>query len=291
MLVSAAACANRSDDFSALQQQLEQYAATKDARIGVAVIINGRDTVSVNGELDFPMMSVFKFPLALAVAQWADAHAVAIDSVVTFSPSLLMPDTYSPMLKKYGPALDRISLRELLEWSLMESDNNAADVLLDRVGGPDSAIARLKEVAGTLPITIGASERDMHADQAASNLNCSTPLAMAALFDRFDQQTKHSSKTFSEIAVMLEGCRTGADRLAVPLQGSDAVIGHKTGTGFETANGGISAINDCGYVHLPDGTRYAIAVFVANSPYGADETAKIIADISEIVLNALTNKK
>lgn len=36
-----------------------------------------------------------------------------------------MEDTYSPMLKKYGKGLDRLPVRELLQWPLMESDNNA----------------------------------------------------------------------------------------------------------------------------------------------------------------------
>ena len=52
----------------AIEVALQEYIQEKDARIGVAVIINGKDTVSVNGNRDFPMMSVVKFPLALTVA-------------------------------------------------------------------------------------------------------------------------------------------------------------------------------------------------------------------------------
>ena len=37
--------------------------------------------------------------------------------------------------------------------------------------------------------------------------------------------------------------------------------------GFPTPEGRISAVNDCGYVNLPNGTRYSIAVFVADSNY------------------------
>ena len=48
----------------AIENALQDYVMGKDARIGVAVIINGKDTVSVNGNRDFPMMSVVKFPLA-----------------------------------------------------------------------------------------------------------------------------------------------------------------------------------------------------------------------------------
>ena len=275
-----------------LEERLREYVAAHDrARIGVAVIAEGRDTVSVNGDRDFPMMSVFKFPLALTVAQWMDENSVSPDDDVAFPPEALMEDTYSPMLKKYGKGLDRLPVRELLQWSLIESDNNAADILLRQVGGPDGALSALKGIIGDTDITIGASEEDMHRDQYLSYLNRSTPLAMAELFDRFDTTLRHRSSSFSEIAAMLEECRTGTDRLPAPLPSAGTVIGHKTGTGFPTPDGRISALNDCGYVHLSDGTRYSIAVFIADSSYGMDETSGIIAGISEIVCTALLGKQ
>ena len=279
------------DSIRSLQNELTSFVENKDARIGIAVIINGKDTVSVNGSKDFPMMSVFKFPLALAVAKWVDSNGMSLNDSIAFGPKALIKDTYSPMLKKYGSGLYKMSFKELLEWSLIESDNNAADLLLKRVGGTACATTLLKDVAGELDITIGASEQNMHQDPYTSYLNRSTPLAMATLFDRFDTDIKARSKSFSDIAVMLEQCRTGVDRLAAPFITTNAVIGHKTGTGFPTSEGRISAINDCGYIHLPNGTQYTIAVFVADSAYDMTETSKIIADISEIVFKSLIGSK
>ena len=279
------------DSIRRLQNELTSFVERKDARIGIAVIINGKDTVSVNGSKDFPMMSVFKFPLALAVAKWVDSNGMSLNDSIAFGPKALIKDTYSPMLKKYGSGLYKMSFKELLEWSLIESDNNAADLLLKRVGGTACATTLLKDVAGELDITIGASEQNMHQDPYTSYLNRSTPLAMATLFDRFDTEIKNRSKSFSDISVMLEQCRTGLDRLAAPFIATNAIVGHKTGTGFPTPEGRISAINDCGYIHLPNGTQYTIAVFVADSGYDMTETSKIIADISEIVFKSLIDSK
>ncbi len=279
------------DSIRRLQNELTSFVERKDARIGIAVIINGKDTVSVNGSKDFPMMSVFKFPLALAVAKWVDSNGMSLNDSIAFGPKALIKDTYSPMLKKYGSGLYKMSFKELLEWSLIESDNNAADLLLKRVGGTACATTLLKDVAGELDITIGASEQNMHQDPYTSYLNRSTPLAMATLFDRFDTEIKNRSKSFSDISVMLEQCRTGLDRLAAPFIATNAIVGHKTGTGFPTPEGRISAINDCGYIHLPNGTQYTIAVFVADSAYDMTETSKIIADISEIVFKSLIGSK
>lgn len=76
------------DSIRRLQNELTSFVERKDARIGIAVIINGKDTVSVNGSKDFPMMSVFKFPLALAVAKWVDSNGMSLNDSIAFGESL-----------------------------------------------------------------------------------------------------------------------------------------------------------------------------------------------------------
>lgn len=274
-----------------IENTLQEYIAGKDARIGVAVIINNKDTVSVNGNRDFPMMSVVKFPLALTVVHWIDTNGMSLNDSITFGENDLNEDTYSPMLKKYGKSRKAMTVRELLEWSLVESDNNAADILLNRVGGTSGATSIMRKVGVSDEIVIGASEEDMHRDPYLSYLNRTTPLAMAQLFDRFYRELGNASQSYSEISVMLEQCRTGLDRLALPLLPTNTTIGHKTGTGFPTPEGRISAVNDCGYINLPNGTRYSIAVFVADSGYDMAATSAIIAEISKIVWKSLIKQK
>lgn len=51
--------------YSRLQNELDAYVIGKDARFGIAVIFDGKDTVQVNGNRDFPMLSVYKFPQSI----------------------------------------------------------------------------------------------------------------------------------------------------------------------------------------------------------------------------------
>lgn len=285
-MLSAFAIGNKT-----IEDALTDYAVGKDARIGIAVIINGNDTVSVNGERDFPMMSVSKFPLALTIAHWIDAHGMSLNDSITFSEAALHENTYSPMLKKYGKSRNIMSIRELLEWSLVDSDNNAADILLNYIGGTSGATSIMRQIGLSDDIVIGASEDDMHRDPYLSYLNRTTPLAMAQLFDRFNSEIRKMSQAYSDISAMLEQCHTGIDRLAEPLLTTNVTIGHKTGTGFPTSEGRISAINDCGYVNMPNGMRYSIAVFVADSGYDMAATSAIIADISKIVWEEMIKQK
>ncbi len=87
----------------------------------------------------------------------------------------------------------------------------------------------------------------------------------------------------------MENCETGTNRLVKPLLPTNAVIGHKTGTGFTLPDGRLMAVNDVGYVHTPDGHRYTIAVFIGNSGYEVAETEDLIAKISDIVYTAINH--
>ena len=78
-------------------------------------------------------------------------------------------------------------------------------------------------------------------------------------------------------------CQTGQDRLVAPLLGKGVIVGHKTGTGDFNAKGQQIGCNDIGFVLLPDGHVYSIAVFVKDSAENNQENSKIIADISRIV--------
>ena len=68
---------------SELREAIADYCRGKDARIGMAAII-GTDTVAYNGNRDFPMLSVFKFPVALAYAEKVDRSGVSLADSISF---------------------------------------------------------------------------------------------------------------------------------------------------------------------------------------------------------------
>lgn len=274
----------REPRYSQIEQRLDTYIRAKSARIGVAVIINGTDTISVNGRQEFPMLSVYKFPQALAVADYCTNHNMSLNDTIRISAAEMKPDTWSPMRDKYGRKDMALPLSEILAYSVMHSDNNACDVLFQLIGGPQLADSLMKEL-GYDEIHIQSTEAEMHNDPNLCYANRATPLQMAALFDRFYRQAmRHDSPILEAVGAMMMQCVTGNNRLPLPLMPTNAEIGHKTGTGDVNSQGRIIAVNDAGYVFLPNKQGYAIAVFIADSGYGMADTEKIIADISEIVL-------
>jgi hypothetical protein len=89
--------------------------------------------------------------------------------------------------------------------------------------------------------------------------------------------------------IMIE-CGTGKDRLPAPLPESEVKIGHKTGTSDKNDRGEYIGINDIGFVILPDGSRYVVAVFVKDSKENMETNAKIISDISAAVYRYAGNR-
>lgn len=271
--LSLTSCAPRD---SSLEDQLQAFVSDKDARIGVAVVMPDGKLVGVNADEKFAMMSVMKFPLAMAIS----ATDISFSDSVMVGVEMLRSNTYSPMLEKYPPGKPcTVSVGELLEYSLSHSDNNACDILMQQAGGTQ-AVDRYMTRLGFEDINVRWDEDEMHRDTGRCTDNYSTPEDMARLFAKYDRE--FSDEKSLRIKAIVEGCATGLDRLARPLAGTGAVIGHKTGTG-DVVRQRVTALNDAGYVHLPDGKRYAIAVFVADSGYSPEATSKLIGDISEIV--------
>lgn len=277
---------DRVNDLAGVRANLESYISAKDARIGIAVIVNGKDTISVNGSRDFPMMSVFKFPQALAVADYCMKNGIGLADSIAIKADEIKENTWSPMRMKYGVRDIGLPVSELIDYSLRQSDNNACDILFRVIGGAAVADSLMKST-GFNGIVIESTEDDMHRDPYLCYLNRSTPLEMARLFDRFYREGMYNDSPFHcYIGTCMLSCQTGLGRLPAPLLSAGVAIGHKTGTGDRNQQGRIMAINDAGYVFLPDGNGYSIAVFVADSVYDIEDTESIIAGISDIVFRS-----
>lgn len=273
----------------AMEDSLRMYIERKDARIGVAVMTADSCMFGVNTHDAFPMLSVMKFPLALAVAETVGERGCSFDELITVSKGQLHTDTYSPMLSKYSFGEEhRISVNELLDYALRNSDNNACDILIDYAGGI-SAVSQYLDKAGIKDVVIKCNEDDMQKSISRCYENTATPYAIVSMTDRFFKYGNDENSV--RIKRMLETCETGKGRLAAPLRNTDAVIGHKTGTGPVDKNTGrIVAVNDVGYIRLPNGVSYSIAVFVADAKYPMDEAEDIIADISGMVLREIDRR-
>ncbi|WP_288152916.1 class A beta-lactamase, subclass A2 [Bacteroides acidifaciens] len=265
-----------------LEAQLKEAIKDKKAEIGIAVIIDGKDTITVNNDNHYPLMSVFKFHQALALADYMAKHKQSLDTLLKIEKSDLKPDTYSPLRDKYPQGEIEMSIADLLRYTLQQSDNNACDILFNYQGGTD-AVDKYIHSLGIQDCAIVGTEAAMHEDLDLCYQNWSTPLAAAELLEIFRREPLFAKEYKDFIWQTMVECQTGQDRLVAPLLDKKVTVGHKTGTGDRNAKGQQIGCNDIGFVLLPDGRTYSIAVFVKDSEESFADNSKIIADISRII--------
>lgn len=268
-----------------LEAAIERIIKDKDAEVGVAVMENGKILAAVNDRRRYPMMSVMKMHQALWVTDSLCRAGLGLGTIIEVYENELKKDTYSPLRDSLACMGDKgpysLDIKTLLRYTLQMSDNNACDILFSRFGGP-GAVDRYIRSLDIDGFAIQVTEAQMHDLPALCRKNWSRPSSAARILDRMTCGSLGNCMLEHVLRTMAE-CGTGKARLAAPLLGRDAVIGHKTGTGDKDPKGRITGINDIGFVYLPDGRHYTIAVFITDSWLPAEQTEEIIAEISEAV--------
>lgn len=266
---------------STIRQDIELVVRLKNARVGVAVLnFNDQDTLTLNNEFEYPMQSVYKFHLALAVLNEVDEGKLSLEQDVFIKKSDLLPDTYSPLRDKYPDGNISIPLHELLEYTVSKSDNNGCDILFRLVGGTEKVHQYINGLH--CEVAIVATEEEMHQDWETQYRNCTKPFSAVKLLSAFFQKNILSEGSHDFLWKIMVGTTTGSNKIKGLLPDS-AIVGHKTGSSARNKDGLKAAENDIGIVELPDGSRFAIAAFVSNSMENDDTNAKIIAEITKII--------
>lgn len=152
--------------FDSGQPDLAFITGEARGRVGVAAVLDGRMVELRAGEA-FPMQSVYKFPIAMAVLHEADTGALRLDQAVTVRKSELVPASLHSPIRDQNPQGDfALPLRDLLRYAVSESDGTASDVLLRVVGGP----AKVQKYLGSLgikEIRVVNTEAEMARDDQA----------------------------------------------------------------------------------------------------------------------------
>ncbi len=250
--------------------------------VGVAVIgIENHDTITINNNYKYPMQSVYKFPLALYVLRKVDEGKLSLDQKIHLTKENLLPNTWSPLHKKYPNANVDVALCEVLTYTITESDNNGCDILFQLVGGTAN-VNKYVHSLGIKEMSIAATEKEMHSAWNVQYKNYSTPLAMGKLFCKFAIDSILSSSNKDFLWNLLTKNVFGTNRIPALLP-VGTIVAHKTGTSDVNDKGIAAATNDAGIVTLPNGKHYAIVVFISDSPENENFRNKLIADISKAV--------
>ena len=272
-----------------LEDSLRCHLKGRQARVGIAIVADGKVVAKVNNGRRYPLMSVFKLHQAMFVANVMEQCGKDLDSSVLVAKNDLTENTYSPLRDKHPDGGFRISIADLLRYSLQHSDNNACDILFKHFGSPSQADSYIRTL-GYNNFRIKHNEKEMHKAPYLCRENWSSPSDAALLIYALYNDKRFKSNGFSFIRHCMEQCHTGTDRIAAPLLGTNAIVAHKTGTGGKDKSGRITAVNDVAYIMLPNNRQYSIAVFAKDSDLDLKATSQLIAELSKVVYRWYSNK-
>jgi beta-lactamase class A len=273
---AVAAHAVRDSSVRQLRTEIEKLAAPAHGHVGAAaLLVESGETISWHGEQRFPMQSVYKFPIAMAVLHRVDEGKLSLDQQVEIDPAVDAP-VYSPIRDKYPKGGVKLPLRELLRAAIVDSDGAACDLLLRLVSAPE--VTKYLEGLGVSGLKVVATEKEMSQDPMVQYRNWATPDAAVQLLGKFQLGEGLSSASRTLLMRWMTDTEIGPHRIKGLLPPGTQVA-HKTGTDG-TTNGLTRATNDIGLMTLPDGRHLAVAVFVADSKEDEATREAVIAKIA-----------
>ena len=264
-----------------IQTQIDQVTKTISGNVGVyAYVIEGSDTISLNGEKAFPMQSVYKFPIAMAILDQVDKGNLSLNTKINIEKSEYIPKNgYSPIRDKFPNGVT-LTIGEILKRNI-ESDGTACDVLLRLLGGPKKAELYIHSI-GVRNIAISTTEMVQIANDTIQYQNWVTPKAMCQLLSIFYNTQVLSKKSKALLTQLMLVSNPYFDKRIKALLPMGTIVAHKTGTAG-TFNGLTRATNDVGIITLPNGNHLVLSVFISDSYAVPQDREMVISKISKIL--------
>lgn len=265
-----------------LQNQIEQIALIAKGRVGVkALLLETGESVSLKPNENFPMQSVYKLPIGMAVLQQVDAEKIKLEQKVKVEKSDYVRQGQHSPIRDRNPNGVELSVKELLRFAVSESDGTASDVLFRLAGGAETITRYLNEIKVN-EIVVANTEKEIGSDWETQYRNWASPEGAVDLLRALNERRGLSEQSQALLLKLMIETPTGLKRLKGLLP-SNTVVAHKTGTSGTNANGINAATNDIGIVTLPNGRHFAIAVFVSDSPKDLATREEVIAKIAKAV--------
>jgi beta-lactamase class A len=246
-------------------------------RIGVFALDTGTGRqIAHRPDERFAMCSTFKWALAAAVIARVDRAQLSLDARVPYRTTDLLD--HSPITREHVTD-GSMTIEDLARASVTVSDNAAANLLLEKVGGP-AGFTEFVRSAGDLVTRLDRDEPSLNENAPGDPRDTTSPRAMVELMRRALCSDVLSAGGRERLMSWLRACETGKERLRAGLPGG-WTVGDKTGTGMR------GAANDVA-IALPPGRRpILIASYMSDGDADLDALAAAHADVGRLVAREL----
>jgi beta-lactamase class A len=246
-------------------------------RIGVAALDTGNDKhLDYRAEERFPMCSTFKFLAAAAVLKRVDEKKERLERFVPYNAKDILE--YAPVTKEHLNE-GGMTLGELCEAAIEQSDNTAGNLLLNAIGGP-GGLTNFVRALGDRVTRLDRIEPELNSAIPGDERDTTTPAAISSNMQRLLLGDALSEASRRKLDDWLQRNETGGSmiRAGVPKTWS---VGDKTGRG---ANG---ATNDIAIMRPPGRAPILLAIYSVGSTATVNDREAAIAEVTKVVAEFL----
>jgi|GEM_PF-1193519 len=248
-----------------LREKIKNIERKTDVIMGITAIhIEKNQTVAHNNTKPFFMASTIKLPIAMAFLNRVDENKDSLDRMIKLGLKNSVPGSGNLHYACEKKKQTNISIQQLLNYMMINSDNSASDTILKQAKGPVNVTKRMQEL-GLNNTLVNRSILQMlmdtnHVDPALSKeprsvyswkkIFNSVSLQSKALAWKYFENDKRDTTTSDDMAKLLvklynkealsesstkvlmsimSKCRTGRSRIRGLLPPS-VKVAHKTGT-------------------------------------------------------------
>ncbi len=217
-----------------IQRQLVTLEKEYGGRLGIYAIDTGNDfIIAYNAKQRFPICSISKVMSVAAILKQSMQAPSLLNQNIRYSKTRLISSGYAPITRKHIHTGMRI--KSLCDAAVSYSDNTAANLLMQRLGGPKAVTAFARSI-GDSKFYLVRWEPELNAAIPGDKRDTSTPKAMSQSLQKLVLEDVLAVKQRKHLADWLIKNTTGSTRIRAGVPRS-WVVGDKTGTGnYGTTN-------------------------------------------------------
>lgn len=262
---AAAGAIAAATDFAALEKACA-------GRLGVTVLdtASGR-RIGHRQDERFPLCSTFKTVLAATVLDQSRRVPGLLDRRLPVREADLL--SHAPVARRH--AGKDLAVRDLCRATIITSDNTAANLLFDVVGGPPAMTAFLR-AQGDSVTRSDRPEPELNSFAEGDPRDTTTPAAMAATLQRLVLGDALAPGARQQLADWLIDNETGDACLRAGL-GARWRVGDKTGSNGEDARNDTAVLWP-----MEGGSPWVITAYLQAADISNDQRASVLAQVGRI---------
>ncbi|WP_371399598.1 class A beta-lactamase Bla1 [Bacillus wiedmannii] len=254
-------------DFSQLEKKF-------DARVGVYAIDTGTNqTISYRPNERFAFASTYKALAAGVLLQQNSTEK--LNEVITYTKEDLVD--YSPVTEKHVDT--GMTLGEIAEAAVRNSDNTAGNILFNKIGGPKGYEKALRQMGDRVTMS-DRFETELNEAIPGDIRDTSTAKAIATNLKAFTVGNVLPVHKRNILTGWMKGNATG-DKLIRAGVPTDWIVADKSGAGS------YGTRNDIAIVCPPNRAPIIIAILSSKDEKEATYDNQLIAEATEVIVKAL----